>query len=321
MHIWREEKSVEKRGGGDSRSICKRHRICYLIHNVKQRLLLGELYPLLPVVAESYRLPYLQSSRICLKGSCNKIKEGTLSHSIGANNTYLLTSCHIIGEILQHSLPLPLVVQMAALYNLSAHTGSPYREVHIPLLLNPALCPLLKVSEGIYPVFCLAGPCARGGPYPLQLPSHKVAGTLRCSIVVGDPLLPLLKIVGVVALVRVERAVVQFKYGIADTVQEVTVVSNHKEGALGLLQIILQELYHLHIQVVGRLIHNKEIGIREKHRCNCNLLYLSAAKLAHLLIKIGKLKLCEHPLGALLKIPSIQPIHLCKSLFQPLGCA
>ena len=73
--------------------------------------------------------------------------------------------------------------------------------------------------------------------------------------------------------------------------------------------------------MVGRLIHNKEIGIREKHRCNCNLLYLSAAKLAHLLIKIGKLKLCEHPLGALLKIPSIQPIHLCKSLFQPLGCA
>ena len=96
---------------------------------------------------------------------------------------------------------------------------------------------------------------------PFQLAAQDVVHLGSLGIVVVDSLLSLLQEVLVIAPVDIDRAVVKLEHSVADPVQEITVVSNHQQGAAGMAQIILQIFYSIDVQMVGRLVHYEEIGI------------------------------------------------------------
>ena len=100
----------------------------------------------------------------------------------------------------------------------------------------------------------------QGGRYsPLLLPSpfHPLAHSPTL------PFSPSLQIVAVSTLHLHHRAVLQRGDAVHDAVEEVAVVRDHQHRAVELLQRRLQHLGRGDVEVVGRLVEQQEIGIRE----------------------------------------------------------
>ena len=50
-----------------------------------------------------------------------------------------------------------------------------------------------------------------------------------------------------------------------DPVQKISVMGDHNDNACIMIQIVLQDLQGLDVQVVGRFIQHKDIGILHQH--------------------------------------------------------
>ena len=72
--------------------------------------------------------------------------------------------------------------------------------------------------------------------------------------------------------------------GITYAVEEVAVVRNHEQGASRTLEVALKILDNINIEVVGGLIHNKEVGILQHHARQSHTLCLATRELTHRLI-------------------------------------
>ena len=70
-------------------------------------------------------------------------------------------------------------------------------------------------------------------------------------------------IVVVAARINTQRAVVQVRHVRADGVEEVPVVRNDDDGALALVEDVLQPADRVDVQVVGRLVQQQDVGIGE----------------------------------------------------------
>ena len=64
-------------------------------------------------------------------------------------------------------------------------------------------------------------------------------------------------------------------------IKEIAVVSHHQQGAARMSEIILQKLDCVDVKVVGRLVHDVEIGLGSEHDCQCHPLHLAAGKVLH----------------------------------------
>ena len=137
----------------------------------------------------------------------------------------------------------------------------------------------------------------RHASHPLQLGTIQVVGTGYLCPLVVDALLAFLQVVGIVAAIGIDSMVVKLKDDRAHTVQEETVVGHHEQGAMASSQVALQPLYHLQIQMVGRLVENDEVWLRQQHVSQCHTLLLTATQLPHLLLQVPDLQLRQHLLG------------------------
>ena len=64
-----------------------------------------------------------------------------------------------------------------------------------------------------------------------------------------------------VAVVGVNGAVIHLENLVAYAVEEISVVSDHKQRHIRLSKVIFKPLHHLHVEVVGRLVEEKHVGV------------------------------------------------------------
>ena len=83
---------------------------------------------------------------------------------------------------------------------------------------------------------------------------------------------PLILIVG--AGVFFDLVVFDVPYFVGNLRNEIPVVGNHNVRAFVLVQCLNQDIYRLHIEVVGRLIEQQEIGLRQQHFGQCHPRFL-----------------------------------------------
>ena len=112
--------------------------------------------------------------------------------------------------------------------------------------------------------------------HPLQLAAQKIAHSVGLGVVVGDALLALFEEILVVALINVYLPVVELHHGIADPVEEVTVVCHHKKGAARALQVILEVFDGVDVKVVGRLVQDEEVSFGGQHLGDCDAFYFTS---------------------------------------------
>ena len=82
-------------------------------------------------------------------------------------------------------------------------------------------------------------------------------------------------------------------------------------------QLTLQPLYHLQVQVVGRLVQDKQIGLRQQDVGQGYTLHLPAGKLRDGAVIILYVQFGQHALHLLLQVPGIQALHLRYEQVQP----
>ena len=88
-----------------------------------------------------------------------------------------------------------------------------------------------QLLEGVFAVFCFMPTCLWLSAHPFQLAAIEVVCALYLSQRAVDALFAFLEVVGVVAVVGVDRLVVKLHDGVANTFKEEAVVCNHKESS------------------------------------------------------------------------------------------
>ena len=145
----------------------------------------------------------------------------------------------------------------------------------------------------------------RGAADPFQFGFHFLGATL-VLLSLGLQTCGLgLEVRGVVALVGVKGAAVDFADPLGDVVQEVTVVGDGQNGALVVLQELLEPQNALGVEVVGRLVKKKQVGGFKKKLAQSDAPALAAGKVIDHLVGVGALKRV-HCLGKLaVQVPAV----------------
>ena len=108
----------------------------------------------------------------------------------------------------------------------------------------------------------LAGLGAR--PHPLQLAGHGALASLALGLLLDDALGLLLQPAGVVALVGDTLSAVELQGPLGHLVQEVTVVGHQDDATREGLQVVLKPGHALGVEVVGGLVQQQHVGLREQ---------------------------------------------------------
>ena len=95
------------------------------------------------------------------------------------------------------------------------------------------------------------------------------------------PLRFALQVFRVVSGVLVDAARVDFQDGRAHRIQEVAIVRDQQEAAIGVFQEAFQPLYRIEVQVVGRLVERQEAGAERETTGKGDLAYHAAGKRSH----------------------------------------
>ena len=127
--------------------------------------------------------------------------------------------------------------------------------------------------------------------HPVELFAQEVVGTVDIGVLHGNALLTFLKIIGIVALVGIERAVGKFDNPVAHVVEEVSVVGHHQDRHARVVEIVFEPLHHLEVEVVGRLVEDEQLRLIDEHVSESQTLALTSAHLAHWLVHVGDLEL------------------------------
>ena len=88
---------------------------------------------------------------------------------------------------------------------------------------------------------------------------------LRCNALIFLAFATLPNIIVEVAVVGVNGAVIHLENLVAHTVEKISVVSDHKQRHVRLREVVFKPLHHLHVEVVGRLVEEKHVGVIEKN--------------------------------------------------------
>ena len=108
----------------------------------------------------------------------------------------------------------------------------------------------------------LAG--ARRHADPLELAGERAPAGLVDLLLLREPLVLLLEPARVVALPRNAVAAVELEDPARDVVEEVAVVGDRDDGAVVLVQVALEPRDRLGVEVVGGLVEQQQVGLREQ---------------------------------------------------------
>ena len=101
-------------------------------------------------------------------------------------------------------------------------------------------------------------------PHPLEFAGEGALAGLVAALLAFEAFLLLLEPAGVVALEREALAAVEFEDPLRDVVEEVAVVGDGDDGAGVVAEEPLQPVDGFGVEVVGRLVEQQQIGVREQ---------------------------------------------------------
>ena len=122
----------------------------------------------------------------------------------------------------------------------------------------------------------LSGTCTRRAADPFQFPPEKIPGLIGTGHHIGNPLFPFFQKCLVISFIHIEVAPVQLIYGIANPIEKIAVVRDHKKSRSRFFQIIFQKLNDFHIQMVGGFVQDKKIGVLQQQPRNSRSFYLTS---------------------------------------------
>ena len=265
-------------------------------HDVDDLLLLVELQALLREVAEANGVADNDATLVDRHLTKQHLDEGRLARAVVAHDAHLLEAREVVVEVPGNDGVAIALRYVLALEDLGADVDVAGLQPNLAFL-NALLGHALQLVEGILAVLGLVAAGLRHAPHPLQLRAVEVVGAGYLGTAVVYALLPLLQIVGVVAAIGIDGLVVEFEDNGADTVEEEAVVGHHEQRAVSARQVALQPLYHLQVQVVGRLVEYQQVGLSQQHVGQCHALLLSARKFAHALAEVAYFQLRQHLFG------------------------
>ena len=174
------------------------------------------------------------------------------------------------------------------------HLGILYRRLPVSQLLIPLDMGLLLGGTG---------PGSPADPFQFH-PQDGLAFALACRLHLLTLSLQLQK-AGIIGLIAINRAFVDFHNPVAYTVQKIPVMGDHDQCASPFFQIVLQPVCHVIVQMVGGLVQQQNVRRGEQHRNKRQALPLSAGKLACRLVKVPDPKAGHHGLGVAFDGPPV----------------
>ena len=102
------------------------------------------------------------------------------------------------------------------------------------------------------------------GAHPFELGPHRPEARLFLALFLGQAPFLLIEPGGVIALPGDPVAAVQLQDPTRDVVEKIAVVGDRDHGAGELLQVSLQPGHRLRVQVIGGLVDEQHVGVREQ---------------------------------------------------------
>ena len=153
--------------------------------------------------------------------------------------------------------------------------------------------------------------------YPLELVLEQLLPGLLYLRLAREHRLLLLQPLLVVALVGVADAVVELEDPLGDVGEEVAVVRHDDERPPELLQVRLEAESRLRVEVVRRLVEEKDVGVREEKPRDRDAAALAAREDADLLRPVWAAEVGHAALHEVLEVPVVvrvddrlEPLHL-----------
>ncbi len=146
------------------------------------------------------------------------------------------------------------------------------------------------------------------GPDPFQLALH---GPLLAPPPRGSPrgaLGLLLQPARVVALVGHALAAIELQRPLGDTVQEVAVVGDEDHAARVLFEVMLQPSHGLGVEMVGRLVEQQNVGLRQQQLRQRHAPLLAARELLSLRMRRRAAQRVERLLHLGVEVPQVLPV-------------
>ena len=124
-------------------------------------------------------------------------------------------------------------------------------------------------------------PRARRGGDPLLLAGERALPRLLLAALLLEPLLLLHQPGGVVAFVGNAAAAVEFEDPAGDVVEEIAVVGDDEDGAGIVAQMPFEPHHGFGVEVIGRLVEQKQVRLRQEQPAKRDAPLLAAGKLRH----------------------------------------
>ena len=259
-------------------------------------------------------LAHLELARSQRLQAHNRLEQRGLTDAVGADYAHDAVARQGKRKVVDEHAAVELLVQVMGLQDLvtQTRTDGDADVGPVELLACAGLGLHLLVAGQTSLVLCLTG--LRRAAYPLELGLHAL-GELGIAVTLRLDTRGLgLKIRGVVALVGIEVAAVDLADPLGNVIQEVTVVRDGQDGALVVVQEVLEPQDRLGVQVVRGLIEQQQIGGLEQQLAQGYATALAARKHVDRHIGIGQLQ-GVHGLAELgIDIPAIGGVNLVLEL-------
>ena len=276
----------------------------HILHDVQHPLVVFLLQARLGVVAELDGLTNYDAAAVRPLAFGHDVEQGRFADAVWADDAYLLAPLEDIGEVVEQTTSVVMLGYVVELQYLASDALGLHREFGL-LFVETGAGFGLQIVEGVDAGFRLGSTSLRHPSHPLELGAVEAAGLLHFGLLYGLSLGFLLDIIGEIATIAVELAVVEFDDVVADVVDEVAVVAHEQYGETLLGEEFLQPLDHRDVEVVGGFVEDEKVRVVEQYSRERHLLLLAAAHLIERFVEVGYLEAAEHLLDPLLESPGL----------------
>jgi hypothetical protein len=249
-------------------------------HFLEDRLLSGERIAALVDVGQLHRVTEAQLTRIRLLLPGDHPEERRLPRPVRPDHSHQPVLGQLECQVVDQQ---PVAVGLAQSFGLQHQAAQARPGGNGDLSGGVALLGVLghHLVVGSEPGLALrlAGVGAR--PHPLQLVLELLLPRRLLLLLQGQPLLLLVQPAGVVALPRHALAAIELEDPPGDVVQEVPVVGDADHRPRVILKGALEPGHALGVEVVGRLVEEKEVRLLEKDPAQRHPALLSAREVGH----------------------------------------
>ncbi|SKY83302.1 30S ribosomal protein S5 [Mycobacteroides abscessus subsp. abscessus] len=265
-------------------------------------------------IAQLDGLAHLDLAAVGVLQPDDGLEQGGLADTVGADHADDAVAGQREREVLDEGAALETLVEV---FDLDHHIAQSraggdldFLEVELPGLLR--LGDHLLVSLQTSLVLGLPRLGARAHPRELFLQALVQLGVL--APLHGDTLCLLLQVGGVVALIGVGTTTVQLEDPLGHVVQEVSVVSHGQDGTRVSSQVLLKPQHALGVQVVGGLIEQQQVWLRQQQLAQRHPAALATGQVRHRLVRRRAAQRIHRLLQLGVDIPGVRGVQFLLEL-------